>query len=201
MKLGPAPIQQRVSFGDAKSNTEVSLSFESIAYCTEWGMFVGFLSPEECLRMLQQRPFLVFSCWLALPSAGYPVCLPPRMRERRCSWKHLCVARLAARCWEKGGNSKGAVGAGEREAARQGFPGCANVSCSLENSFPRLSVCLSVSLPLYDNRFLLLLRRSVLKLPNFQHANMSMTMTLLNALCVSPRSQDCNSICRHWWVF
>ena len=86
------------------------------------------------------------------------------MRECRCSWQHLCVASLE-RCWEKGENAKGAVGAGEREAAGQGFPDCANVSCSLENSFLCLSVCLSVSLPpfLQEQRFLLLLRRYILK--------------------------------------
>ena len=35
------------------------------------------------------------------------LCLSSHMRGNRCSWKHLCMDVLEARCWEKGANFGG----------------------------------------------------------------------------------------------
>lgn len=44
----------------------------------------------------------MFECLLVFPSAGCPLCLSYRMRECRCSRKHLCVDLLEARCERRG---------------------------------------------------------------------------------------------------
>lgn len=99
------------------------------------GLICDSFSPNQCVWLPQHQPFLVFWCLLVFPSAGCPLCLSSRMRECRCSWKHLCMDLLEARCAEKGQRLKGVVRATERKAAGQGFPGFWNVSCSLGNSF------------------------------------------------------------------
>lgn len=66
------------------------------------GIFVDFLSPDKCLPMPQLKSFLVFKCLLVFPSAGYPLCLPSRMKERRCSWKYLTRTELEARAESRG---------------------------------------------------------------------------------------------------
>lgn len=106
----------------------------SIAHDVEQGLFVDWRGPEVRLQIPRQRFFLLFGCVLAFPSAGYPLCLSSRMRERRCSWELLCVDLLEARCWEKRRSSKGDLRAGGREAAGKGFPSCGDINRSLENN-------------------------------------------------------------------